>query len=237
MMKTTWQKWCKGLFVIAPVMLAGCGDNVWGRSVGAEYGFALDSQDMVYYSDEAKVRKMAKDPYTLQLTRFADARHPSQFANLVSENVIYEYMPDKLLTNVEQTMSGSLKRHLRFGAMKENKLNVEVELKRLRTFISTGTFYAGPFGQYVAALEADILVRDAESRVLVADKIVISLEKERHAIKGGHPSEKIDKKNMLDISKQAIRKLAVRTGWLAHAYQNAEEYYQKNPETGQWEKP
>ena len=200
-------------------ILSGCSKGynwtpfTWGQDKGVEYGVALDSDNLIYRDTGAKIGALKRSNFTIDLIRFTDARIPENFENMVSDEVIYEYVPDKIMHGVGSYLAPTINHYLKYGKRKENIYKMEVELKRVRTFIRTGDFLSGPFGKYVAALEGDVVIRDEDSKVIMQTSIQVVNEEKRKAIDGSHPNMKQDRKAMMIAVRNGAKTFALKSAW------------------------
>ena len=198
------------------VLVTGCSQSSsvdWTHSPNKTALSPLRLDESVSRNDLAKARSLAKMPYSFELVRFHDRRTPQERSSMVEEGVIYEYTPDQLMRGVESYMGSSLKRFLTFGPQKEEVFKMEYELRRLRTYIGSGSFVSGMFGKYRAIMEVDVIARDEDSRVIFKDTVKLEADESRRSDAGRHPSAQKDSQEMEGLIRRLTRKLAIHSAW------------------------
>ncbi len=166
-----------------------------------------------FFTDEARLARMK---YSLDLVRMEDTRRPHSFRPENPKEIIFEYDPDKLVGGLEHRMKNLLSHYIQFGERKSQVLLVEVELRDIKTVIRPGTFSTGRFGRYVFSIDADVIIRNADSTILVKKAFEIYAEKARKSPDGYNPSIKMDRLNMYNMFEKAMYELAIKIGNLAH---------------------
>jgi len=193
----------------AGLALAGCASSM-------NLDFATDSAARMFSTSHGKIQKMSQDPYTIKMGSFYDGRTPDQFSAIVDDGIIFEYRPEKLIQDVSVFVPSVMSGALAFGEAKDLEYFADVKLTKMRTFIETGSIFRGAYGGYVVDISADVLLRDANSNVLVKHPIDVRMTEYRRAVDGGHPPERMDKKAMRKLISDAVKEVSVRTGWMAH---------------------
>lgn len=236
-----WKK--TGLFVCLAVLTAGCSSAK--HDVDLDWQYSSEKKilsplrfdaDSVSRNDLAKAKALSKSDISFELVRVQDRRIPVAKSIQVQDGIIYEYVPDKLFSGVEGYVGSALKRFLTFGPEKPTVFKVEYEVRNLRTYIATGDFISGMFGKYKIEMEADVIVRDSTSKAVFRDTVRVESDEPRLPVKGQHPSADADARQMDEMMRAMLRKVAIHTAWRVRKLvkdQNGEPFI--NPDEDIWE--
>ena len=192
------------------VLLSSCGG--WASRNSVDTTRAWDNR---YHT-----QKLRENEFRMEVIRITDMRRVRDRLPDNSENVIYEYDMDELLSGVRYRLPVLFEKHFNFNNnAPEPVYRVELELKKLRADIKTGTLKHGPFGYYENDFEAFYIVRRPDSSVLVQGVVDFRNDRTRKSKTGRDPSIELDKQRMFDLVEAGIRKAAQRITWkvrLAH---------------------
>lgn len=156
---------------------------------------------------------LARSDFSVELVRVTDARYPRSMEALSRDQVIYQYDPDTLLGGVSTQVPAILGKYLSYRPKQPKHYKVEIEIKKLRTDILTGTFWSGFWGRYHADLELRVIARHPDSTVAVQRIYTLQEEQERQDYDGRGPSKERDRARMYDLVESLIRKSAEDIGW------------------------
>ncbi|MDD9912710.1 MAG: hypothetical protein OXR68_02230 [Alphaproteobacteria bacterium] len=193
-------------FAAIALSLAGCNTVDWGirKENPVEEGVWRD-----YY----RTKRFSEDAFMLEVIRFKDARLPREKMPDVSQNVIYEYRPEELLSGVNYRLPVLFDKHFNVGRQQEPAYRVELDLLKIRTIIRTGNIRVGPLGRYDVETEFDVVVRRPDSSILFKDIIAVHLDRSRKSMKGRDPAADLDRQRMYDLTEAAVQKTAQKIIW------------------------
>ena len=196
-----------------------------------EYGFALDSDHVMYRNEVAKKDALKREEFELHLASVVDRRDPADRAVVpTGEGKIYEYDPNEFLQGMEVYVKSALSGRLRRVSDGNIKLVVDLEIEKFRTWIRSGTFLSGPYGHYEVDMAVNMIVRDEQSNILLSEHVEYKDSKRRLPYRGHHPSAVADSKEMKKLVVEGIEGLSTKMGWLVHrAFNDQRKYYR--PET------
>ena len=205
------------------VMLAACAQkSPFERS--AEYNFALDWNDVTYRSDAAKLDAMREEQFRLNLLRVTDLRAPQERIILDKEETIRDYEPSELVAGLESYVASSLNKYMTYPSDAAIQLGLEVDIKKFQTAIEYGFFQRQ--GKYVVNVEAEYMVRDEQSRVLIRDRVKVGKNVARGNFKGSLPTDARDRAEMKKVLKDVMQDLSLDIGWSVHkAFDEQRKYY------------
>lgn len=156
---------------------------------------------------------IAASDFSVELVRFEDARYPRSTAFTAPDEIIYEYEPDELMQGVTYRVPVLMNKYLTYRPKMDKHYRVEMELMTLQTRIATGDFKAGHFGRYKANIEARMIVRRPDSRVVLNRVYRLTYDQPRDSFNGRSPSKEMDRGRMYDITEGLFRRLSEETAW------------------------
>ena len=165
-------------------------------------------------------KRIAQNNFDLEIIRFTDARLPAGRVPLENPRVIYEYDPEDLLNGVNYRIPVLLDKNFDLTNVPEPIYKVEVDLLKLRTYISTGGLWEGKHGKYNIELETLITVREPNSAIIFQENYDIDLTDKRYAGNARSPSAKYDQQSMFNLTEAAIRQIAQKVAWRMRAAHN-----------------
>ncbi len=175
---------------------------------------------------EAMLSKVDREDFALRLVRFSDRRPPAnRMVKRDDDTVIYEYLPDQLLGDVSVRIPHQIKVDWPQPTPDRDIVYpVEVDLKHMKTIIKTGGFVSGRFGRYAVEMEADYVIRDADSNVLERDTVVFEANYKRKTVDGRRPSASEDRQAMVSAVRRAVRRLSAEIAWEARHLDTGEKF-------------
>lgn len=200
---------------------------------GAEYGFALDWNEISYKNDEAKKSALKKEQFKLNLLRVTDLRGPEARSPLEKNGMIYEYRPNQLVNGMEDYVFSSMNKYMRYSKDASVQLGLEVNIKRFETSIEH--VFLNRLGEYRVNVELEFLVRDEDSRIIMREIVAVDDSKNRYPVKGSIPSSKRDRKEMKSLAKKVMADITLDMGWMVHnAFNKQRKYYHPLKEVTDW---
>lgn len=171
---------------------------------------------------EVDVTQEPTEKFSLHLREFKDARTPRAQASDVSQDIMYEYNPEKLMSGVSYRMPLLLKKHFNTNPDVQPAYKTEIHLKKLRQYIETGNLFTGGFGEYVTRLEIYSIARRGDGSVLWEGPVDVEISTGRNSYQGRAPSAELDRQKMFDLTERAIRTASQRVLRKIHGAHNAE---------------
>ena len=156
---------------------------------------------------------LSRSDFSVELVRVTDARYPRSMEALSRDQSIYQYDPDTLLGGVSTQVPAILSKYLSYRPKQPKHYKVEIEIKKLRADILTGTFWSGFWGRYRAELELKVIARRPDSTVAVQRVYTFKQEQQREDYDGRGPSKERDRARMYDLVESLIRKSAEDIGY------------------------
>ncbi len=154
---------------------------------------------------EVPVTQESSEKFALQMGSFTDARTPRARETSVSQDVLYEYDADQLLSSVKYRMPKLLEKHFNAESDVTPFYTTEIHLKDLRQFIKAGGVFTGGFGEYVAKMKLYTIVRNTDESVLWEGETDVEVSANRTSYKGRAPGSQLDRQKMFDVTERAIR--------------------------------
>lgn len=161
-----------------------------------------------------KEELLARSDFSLEVARLTDSRRPRSTAFEVPDQIIYEYEPDNLIQGLVFRGPVLLNKYLTYRPRTAKHYFVEVDVKRLDTYIATGKLlFGGRDGRYIATMEFEALVRRADSQIALRRTYRIENKMPRVSHNGRHPSKELDRAAMYDLVEDGFRKFAEQLAW------------------------
>lgn len=198
---------------VGAVVLGGCQVMSLYEEQRREMGFNVEPKGLYYVGTDAQEKALKEEGISIDIIRFDDRRKPESLVPSPDDDIIYEYMADRLLANAPRQIHGLLARDMNFANRVGHVFLAEVDLRYIRTTIRQGDFWSGHYGKYVVDMEVAVTVRGQDSSVLVSDSFSVRRERERVASGGRNPNQELDRKRMMETVSDAARELAVDIGW------------------------
>ena len=177
----------------------------------------------------AKELQLARAPFSVQLTRYADARLPESLAATTPEQRYYDYNPEELLQGSQVFIPATLEKYLAYRPHMPSHYHVETELRRLTTLIKKGTLFSGSWGRYAVDMEMLVTIRHPGRSAIITQRIFnANLEQPRPGNNGRSPTKEADRAAMVALSNQAVRTIAQNIGATIYRY-NANLLREKTP--------
>lgn len=211
----------QGLIACAAVLVAGCSGKL-------EYGFALDSDHIVYRMDSgSKEDALAREEFYIDLASVVDRRRgEDRIVEPTAEGFIYKYDPNQFLQGLEVYTKNAYSNRLSRMSRGDMRLVTDMEIDRFDIQIARGGFFSGSYGIYELKMAYTVIVRDENSDVIFTDKIEYEDSINRAAYRGHHPSSKQDAKMIRHMLKEAISETATEIGWKIHrAFNDQRKFY------------
>ena len=160
--------------------------------------------------DEQMREALAGTDIVFDMTRFTDRRVPEAYSTYEPNIVIHTYDPDRLPGNAPAFIRAVMDETLGINKNVSNPDRREVffELRDVDLRILGGNFISGEFGRYYARINADVIVRSGQGKVLVDQPYEIKFETVRQSFTGSHPTAEEDWHDMSRTVKMAIHYLA-----------------------------
>ncbi|MFT7434160.1 MAG: hypothetical protein ACI9TY_001808 [Alphaproteobacteria bacterium] len=230
--RKTLMKITKILITLVLVLnLTACSSSPFTQ--GPEYGFALDWDEISFESDAAKNDTLKEEQFKLNLTRVTDLRSPEDRVPSDTSNIIYDYRPDHLVNGLEGYVKSSVNKYMNYPDDAQTQLGLEIDIKKFKTTVEHAWFKR--YGQYRVDAEFEFLVRDADSRVLMRETVVVGDSQWRQAFKGALPSAKRDRNEMKKLVKTMMSDITLDLGWMVHsAFNQQRKYYHPMKELNEW---
>lgn len=160
-----------------------------------------------YQIDQLRDSLKNKD-YTVRVRRVTDARTP--MGNLKSSNslIMHEYNTDQLPGGSAGFIRSTLETFYDVGPRKDKMVNVEITLRDAQLDMRTGSYWSGKDGQYVASIQAEVLVRDDKGNVMVNREMRVARHVARRLPSQQQNSVAEDNSNAVETMKMAVYELA-----------------------------
>lgn len=199
----------KASFLVLPLLVsavvAGCG----------EYRHDLMPAKLSSYSDAYEKRAadmrdaMEKGNLVFRIARFVDRRVPEAYSDYEPHIVMHTYDPDKLPGNaagyVRSVMTESMT--LDTQPVDPDTLEVFFELRNMDMRILNGNFVSGASGRYYVKVDADVMVRDGNGKIVLKKPYEVKYETVRQSFNGGQVSIDTDWHDMIRTTRAAIQHL------------------------------
>ena len=156
---------------------------------------------------------LAASDFSVELVRFEDARYPRSTAFTAPDELLYEYEPDELMQGVSYRVPVLMNKYLAYRPKMPKHYKVEMELLTLQTRIIGGDWKSGRFGRYWTKMEAKMIVRRPDSKVILQRIYRLEDEQKRETFNGRSPTKEMDRGRMYDLTEAMIRRMSEETAW------------------------
>lgn len=171
---------------------------------------------------------LSKANFNLDILRFEDQRSNQRNAFDTTDDVLYAYNPDTLMSGVSMRLPVLFSKHLGTSKKTNAVVLTELTLRHLSAKIKTGTLSTGAMGRYLAEIEIDVTARDVDSSALLTETYVEQVELRRRSYDGRPPSTEMDRSRMYQTVEEAVRRIATRIAKdVTPAYNKAQKQRKK----------
>ncbi|MFZ2587263.1 MAG: hypothetical protein WAZ18_03995 [Alphaproteobacteria bacterium] len=158
-------------------------------------------------------RILSASDFSVELVRFEDARYPRSTAFTAPDEVLYEYEPDELMQGITYRVPVLMNKYMAYRPVMPKHYKVEMELLTFQTRIIGGDWKSGRFGRYFTRVEARMVARRPDSRVVLNRVYRFNIEQTRDTFNGRSPTKEMDRGRMYDLGEALIRRLAEESAW------------------------
>lgn len=156
---------------------------------------------------------LARSDFSMEVVRFTDSRRPRSMEVDSADQNIYVYDPDVLMGGVSYNVPAILGKYLSYRPKMPKHYKVEIDVKRLRTNIKTGTLWSGSWGRYSVDMELQVTARRPDSTVAMVKTFRYDQTQPREDHNGRGPTKERDRARMFDLTESVLRKAAEDIGW------------------------
>lgn len=202
-----------GLAAGLALLLNGCSFVEGWMPRDAKYLPPYEGVGYTHTEPTTQEQILAASDFSVELVRFEDARYPRSTAFTAPDELLYEYEPDELMQGISYRVPVLMNKYLAYRPKMPKHYKVEMELLTFQTRIIGGTWKNGKFGRYWTRMEAKMVVRRPDSKVVLNRIYRLEDEQKRESFNGRNPTKEMDRGRMYDMAEAQIRRMAEETAW------------------------